>query len=96
MAYQPQTKTWLAFCNFIPLSYTADVYFFSGSNDISAKFEELINRIQKLGYAKFKNPFIIGGLALYEKLREQCDLNFNEFRKILESTTITNYPKTVP
>lgn len=87
LTYEPMTKIWSSFCNFIPLSIVMPIYFYNGVTDWNGMFSKFIQQIHNCGFKNFQNPFTpTGGVPTHLKLYKQSASNFGkDFREIYDS-----------
>lgn len=79
LRYYTTTGVWGTFCHFVPMSETFRVYFYTGSRDLRATFDQFVERLHVLGHEQFKNPLTIPlDKPTHLKFYDQCRKNFGE------------------
>ena len=77
ITYRDYTKLWTAFCNFVSLKNTIEIYF-PTRNIWDDEVDLFVARIKELGFDKFINPFGRAGLASITRFEIICNNTFGD------------------
>ena len=77
ITYYDYTKLWTAFCNFVSLKNTIEIYFPTG-NIWDDEVDLFVARIKKLGFNKFVKPFGQAGPSSVTRFEIICNNTFGD------------------
>ena len=89
MSYGEETKTMIAFTNFVPLQFLKNIYFGKTFKDWQKAWFQIEKYAQSKKYVKFKNPLDMREITLYTDFKSQCEQipQFNKIREINNTAT---------
>ena len=94
ITYTPYVKLWVGFCNFISLKNLISIYF-PTEKTLENEVENLVKKVNALGFKKFGNPLSAGKLATDIKFKINCQNAFeSEFTNIYKNRELwTDFSK---
>ena len=96
MTYQPTTRLWSTFCQFIPIQETFNIFFpASVEKSWNKIFEAFLENINEKFNLEFHTRLDLDSASYYyhETFRNECSHQFNNFDRIYNSNLCTDFTR---